>query len=113
MFHDGINLLFAKTKSHCLLQDGAPKLIGEAFHAKRYLVDNTIELQEVVNFHYGNKNIRDTFIFENNRLVYHSCSLYTESFLTDLYGVIIQKEVSPEALISIITETWVIRMMGF
>ena len=111
---DGTTLLYTKTKDYRLLDQGSLKLIGEVYHAKRMKKDGSIEIQKVVKFHYGNKNINDMFFFEDNRIVFHSISLHTEAFLTDRYDELLQGEImSPARFIGEITELYTQKKMGY
>lgn len=111
---DGIQPIYAIADNHILLDDGKPKLIGKTYHSKRYLPCDSICLQDVVEFNYGDSRISDIFFFEDGILTYHSISLYTESFISDCYvNVLDTKKTSPEALIKLITQKYTLKQMGF
>ena len=111
---DGIQPIYAIADNHYLLQDNKPKLIGRTYNSKRYLPSDSICLQVVVEFHFGDSKISDLFFFENDLLVFHSISLFTESFITDCYiDVLEAKKTSPEALISLITQKYTLKKLGF
>ncbi len=113
MLPDGIRPIYAVAGNHCLLQNNKPKLIGRTYHSKSYLSDDSLILQDVVEFHYGNKNITDLFFFEDNLLVYSSISLHTEAFMLDCYKELTKdKKVSPMAFISIVNERYILTKMG-
>jgi hypothetical protein len=112
MLPDGIKPIYAVTNNHCLLDNSVPKLIGRTYPSKRYLSDNSVVLQQVVEFNYGG-DTPDLFLFENNLLVYSSISLNTEAFLLDCYRELQKnKKTSLGGLISAIVEKYTITKMG-
>lgn len=111
---DGIKLLCAVSGEHILLDQGKAKLIGQAYNAKRYLPDGTQVLQEVVRFHFGDERINDLFIWEEDRLAFHSISLYTASFIFSAYADLLrEKKINPEHFIAVLTDVYTNKMMGF
>jgi hypothetical protein len=111
---DGIKKLYAKSGSHILIDNNAPVIIGKAYQTKRYMFDETIVFQEVVEFNYGNSSVSDSFFFEDNQLVYYSISLLSEPFVLNCYRELLKAaKVSPEVLISFVTEKYTLKQMGF
>ena len=106
--------IYAKTGSDALLINGIIPEIGQTSENKRYKKDGTCELQIRVVFHFGNNDPSDVFLFENDNLVFHSISTHRGTFITNTYQELIRlNEVSPEALISVITETFTLNQLGF
>ncbi len=114
MLPDGIQPIYAVTNTHYLLDNSRPKLIGKTYHGKRYLSDGSVSLQDVVEFNFGDFRIADLFFFENDQLIFHSISLYTEAFITNYYNELLeQKKISPQSLISLVTQKYTLHEMGF
>ena len=114
MLPDGIQPIYAIAGNHILLADGKPKLIGKAYQGKRYLSDGSLAFQDVVEFNFGNRNITDLFFYENDLLIFHSISLYTEAFIINYYNESLeQKKTSPQSLISLVTQKYTLHEMGF
>lgn len=114
MLPDGIQLLYATADNHTLLDNGKAKLIGRVYNSKRYLPDGSVSLLEAVEFNFGDPRISDLFYFENDQIISHSISLYTEAYLTDRYSeLLLVKEIAPERFISEITGLYTFKAMGF
>jgi hypothetical protein len=112
MLPDGIKPIYAVTNNHCLLDNSVPKLIGRTYPSKRYLSDDSVILQQVVEFNYGGVT-PDLFIFVDDLLAYTSISLNTEAFLLDCYRELqVNKKMSPGGLISTIVEKYTLTKMG-
>jgi len=86
----GGKILYAETKNgYTLLSYGHVKAIGLATYSKRIQPDNSVKTQIRIQFHYGEPNTFDLFLFEDDRLSFNSISLHTPACIADRYQELI------------------------
>lgn len=106
--------IFAKIESHALLKNGIIPVIGSVSECKRYKWDGSCESQIRIEFVFDKKNSSDIFLFENNTLVFHSISINTDTFITELYKELLEIEIiAPNQFIDKITEGYVLNELCF
>jgi hypothetical protein len=104
--------------NHILLRNGRPAVIGYVTDKLRYTKEGGCIVPTEVCFilNCDGRKYRDYFYFENDTLVYQVVALKTEAelYLAELYSrSAITRRISPEQLITEVTEAYVMRELGF